>query len=183
MGKYKVGDKVYLEGKITDDEPTTFTVRVVVKVDGTEYGLCLTREFIETCATKTYSDGLNDAWELARKIENELDIPTARSIFDSYRIADILDNFTPQEALAKLEAYEENKAIKVGDVVRRISGNEEYLIITEEEDDSVYEYGVIDLKSMTIDRITGDLSKFEKTGRHIDISSILDQIRGMSSYG
>lgn len=176
MSKYKVGDKVLLQGEVIkiekDNVPYPYGIRIANNA-GVEFMFCE-----EEMISKTYEQGLNDAWELARKIENKLDIPTAREIFEAYRIADILDNFTPQEALAKIEAYEESKAIKVGDVVRRISGNEEYLIITEEEDDSVYEYGVIVLKSMTIDRITGDLSKFEKTGRHIDIEHLLKQIRG-----
>ena len=175
MSKYKVGDKVLIKATITEDEyglkyPFDVTVGNHSRFNISE----------DDIASKTYEDGLNDAWELARKICGM----TRQAWYEIFKIedaylADILDDNTPQEALAKIEAYEESKAIKVGDVVRSTSNpDNEYLVITNEDDESVYEYGVINLTSMIIDRITGSLSHFEKTGRHIDIQHILEQIRG-----
>ena len=76
-----------------------------------------------------YNRGLNDAWELARKIAclppkgynlGALDVIFGR---DWYGAAYILGNYTYQEALAKVEAYEKKKAEEAarpvrGDVVR-----------------------------------------------------------------
>ena len=179
MSKYAVGDKVLVEGEIGDYLGGHYRVHI-----GNQC-VIYAREDTMKDDSKTYSDGLTDAWELARKIcgeanskNNNLTGKQLGEIFGYSHSAVIMDNNTYKQALAKIEAYEKSQQIQIGDIVRRISDDKEYLIITEEEDDSAYKYGVIVLKSMTIDRITGDLLKFEKTGRHIDISSILEQIRG-----
>ena len=129
-----------------------------------------------------YNKGLNDAWELVKRIigivdkENHELIP-ARELTKIYGSNDLLDifAFTPQEALAKLKAYEEEQEIKVGDVVEFCESGEKYLIISE-EDDRDYNFGVINLQSMKIDRICTTTFAFKKTGKHLDISSILEQI-------
>lgn len=181
MSKYKVGDKVLLQGEVIkikeNNIPYPYGIRIAKGV-----------EFMfgkEEMISKTYEDGLADAWELARKIvlqpsKGGMPGKDMSSIFgERWTLTNILKNHTPQQALAKIEAYEKAKEIKVGDVVRSISSpDNEYLVITKKDDESVYEYGVINLTSMTIGRITGSLSKFEKTGRTVDIQHILEQIRG-----
>lgn len=62
-----------------------------------------------------YSEGMNDAWELARKITIEFELGGfgAMELCDIFGTSDIdmiLTDFTPQEALLKLEAYEKNLA-------------------------------------------------------------------------
>lgn len=168
MSKYKVGDKVLLQGEVIkiekDNVPYPYGIRIANNA-GLEFMFCE-----EEMIFKTYEDGLADAWELARKIENKLDIPTAREIFDAYRIADILDNFTPQEALAKIEAYEESNAIKVGDVVYADGVQGVVIDIISDEGCYIYnENGCIE------EHWFKDL---KKTGRHIDIEHLLEQIRG-----
>ena len=199
--KYKVGDKVKTikekdkydimlfpigtVGVVTGINPNErdgLIYKVVEGIDGIDGYWWYSEDMLEPFYGKTYSDGLAEAWELARKIcgygEDTFDGSTLGNIFELESTGHIMTKNTYQQALAKIQEYESSKAIKIGDVVRRISDNKEYLIITEEEDDSVYKYGVIVLKSMIVDRITGDLLKFEKTGRHIDISILLEQIRG-----
>ena len=119
---------------------------------------------------KTYEEGLNDAWELVKKIykmsESEryemFNIPVAFTY-------DILFEVTPQEALAKIEEYEKNN-IKAGDEVRTF--------------DNTYK-GVV-----TVTRQIGDFyvlwdngtsgtytpKEVKKTGRTIDIKSFLAEI-------
>ena len=166
MSKYKVGDKVLLEGEILEIDKGTVNPYKIKFYGGWNW-------FDKSCLlnkSKTYEDGLADAWELARKIENKLDIPTAREIFDAYRIADILDNFTPQEALAKIEAYEESKVIKVGDMVYADGVQGVVIDITSDEECYIYnENGCIE------EHWFKDL---KKTGRHLDIEHLLEQIRG-----
>lgn len=80
-----------------------------------------------------YERGLNDAWELAKKVDcypidggwgyDELHV-----IFDSHNTSEIFKNHTYQEALAKVKAYEKNKEEeaakpKLGDVVEVIHRN------------------------------------------------------------
>ena len=68
--------------------------------------------------SKTYSDGLNDAWELAKKIyyHNEMSRDLLLDVFGACNINTLFKR-TPQELVEKLKAYEESKTIKVGDVL------------------------------------------------------------------
>lgn len=131
-----------------------------------------------------YNRGLNDAWNLAKKIKlggnkDSLSALNLKTIFGTVSINSIFNTYTPQEALAKIEAYEkEQKEIKVGDVVYVPAVNTE----DEKED-----YGVV--TNIYYDKTTryeilmhnGDCMSYydyeiEKTNKHIDIQSVLAQI-------
>lgn len=127
---------------------------------------------------KTYNEGLedgrNEVWELAKKLVL-LDSSIGWEIFGTCRVLEVLENFTPQEALAKLEAYEKEQAeIKVGDVVEH-TDNSKAVVLS------------IDGKVL---RVLTDLHNAEnwhinnviKTGKHIDIQSVLEQINGGKDY-
>ena len=121
-------------------------------------------ELVET--EKTYEQGLNDAWELIKKTEEMSDDDYYTCFGES--VYDGITALTPQEALAKLKAYEER--IEVGDVV--VHGGDTVFVVTK-----------IDKLIMGYDKI-GDIHSFcfpnqfiKKTGKHIDITSILEQIR------
>lgn len=182
MSKYKVGDEFIVKIKeVIDSYNGTLYRSNFSTLVFDDYGLdnldnVATSANIAVDKAKAYQKGLNDAWELARKIENKLDIPTAREIFGAYRIADILDNFRPQEALAKIEAYEESKAIKVGDVVE--TGGNLAVVVSfgtfKVKDDSIH---VVYFDGVT-NCLRKDNKSIKKTGRHIDIEHLLEQIRG-----
>lgn len=129
MSKIKLDDKVYLECKVTDiDIPNNNYRLAFVDYEG-EYSTVgwVDKEVLHP-VNESYNQGLNDAWELARKIV----LPTfhggytwdeVENIFGTKHICknhiSVLFNFTPQEALAKVKAYEEERnEIKVGDVVK-----------------------------------------------------------------
>lgn len=64
-----------------------------------------------------YNRGLNDAWELARKIHS-FSADERKAILGSCWIDSIYENLSVQEALAKVEEYEKNKdKVMPGDVV------------------------------------------------------------------
>jgi hypothetical protein len=173
MAKYKVGDKVLIQGKISEIEVDNNKVSYWVNYGG--YDCFSEKELLES--HKTYEDGLNDAWELAKKIvmstkakANAYTGVDLTNIFGDDHTTRILNNLTPQEALAKIEEYEESKAIKVGDVVK--------------SKDSELEFVLTAINGAIVQGVTrnGDVyntvrKHVEKTGRHIDISSILEQIR------
>ena len=121
---------------------------------------------------KTYIDGLNDAWELANKlVQNKMNIlgDELGKIFDGHMfLEDIFDNFTPQEALSKLKAYEEAQ-IEVGDVV--LACNEVPIVVTNISNNMIFG---VDTFGLTSARLL--FSDCKKTGKHIDIQSILEQI-------
>jgi hypothetical protein len=133
-------------------------------------------QFSNPVIEKAYNTGLNDAWELAKKIcvgkyddYHSFSPKELVSVFDTTDLLHIF-NLTPQEALAKLKAYEEAQ-IEVGDVVKY--GNTEYVVCSIFEDFSAHKpnYCGVDRKG----RWLGE-NNVTKTGKHIDISSILEQI-------
>lgn len=125
-----------------------------------------------------YNQGLQDAWELAKKIAME----KSNGGFDSYEIVDIFGfndmdaifmSYSPQEALAKFKAFEDvQKEIKVGDVVRFKTDHDICLVVTKLRADA---FDAINESGATYSgRCYGD---WEKTGQHIDIESVLEQIK------
>lgn len=114
--------------------------------------------------------GQNEAWELVRKIF-DMETNDIEDIFikeDAWNLGTVLNNYTYQEAAAKVEAWEKAKEeIKVGDVV---SHEEKYGVVISE--------GTICFRGFTDDGTPFEWYKERctKTGRHIDIGSFLRQI-------
>jgi hypothetical protein len=121
-----------------------------------------------------YDQGMGDAWELARAIigikNKDNRTLLARELIAIYRTNDLLEvfKFTPQEALAKLKAYEEAQEIKVGDVIE--FRMEKGVVIW--KDDKVC--NVVRGDGSIVIEIP--LNEATKTGKHIDIQNILKQI-------
>lgn len=141
-------------------------------LNNTEPQVAITKDDLEL----EYSKGLNDAWELVKKIvlkaeKGGLNYNDFKNIFGVGDYVSVLEEFTPQEALAKLKAYEEAQKIEVGDVVKVEKGVE--FIVTLISDDS-HLFGI----TATGDTYTAiPIKHCKKTGKHIDIQSILEQIR------
>ena len=123
--------------------------------------------------------GQNEAWELARKIF-DMETNDIEDIFikeDAWNLGTVLNNYTYQEAAAKVAEWEKVKEIKVGDILEdRDEGNK--VIVTS-------------LKGRVICLLWDDgrigttyveLAKgiVRNTGRHIDIDGFLKQIGGES---
>ena len=119
--------------------------------------------------------GQNEAWGLVRKIF-DMETNDIEDIFikeDAWNLGTVLNNYTYQEAAAKVAEWEKIKEIKVGDILEdRDEGNK--VIVTS-------------LKGRVICLLWDDgrigttyveLAKgiFRNTGRHIDIGSFLRQI-------
>lgn len=126
---------------------------------------------IECEVKKSYEKGLNDAWELICKI-NKLSIEESEKVYGKrfQYITDIIENLTPQEALAKLKAYEEAQ-IEVGDVVKTVNGECPYIVTNVQLPNTLH---VINGRNGYAQQIRIDVCK--KTGKHLDISSILERI-------
>ena len=122
---------------------------------------------------KTYTDGLNDAWELIRKLF-KMSGSEVKEVFGHVILGVLVNDLTPQEALAKLEAYEKEKnEIKVGDVVFGDDEPDVYGIVTFVSCEMIYI-----VWSDGSSGVEYDFRDIKKTGRHIDITSVLEQIRG-----
>lgn len=125
---------------------------------------------------EAYDKGLNDAWELAGRLAKPVEYDgysrsEIKQIWGTAEYEEVLLS-TPQEALAKLKAYEEAHKIKVGDIVRLKEDPAIAIWVT-----NVYAYDVEGLDENYVKRDVS-LSNLEKTGKHIDIQSILSQIGG-----
>lgn len=124
---------------------------------------------------KTYEDGMAEAWETARKIavdkvDGGLSREETERIFGNYFTADVFDNYTPQEAAAKIAEWEK-KEICVNDEVC-FEGN----------------IGVVyDIRGGKMCEMLGrnaelyvrNKEDLTKTGRTIDIAGLLAQIGGV----
>lgn len=74
---------------------------------------------------KSYEQGLNDAWECARKIAIEMSIENMQSCGlisssdDEYEYScGVIRNYSASEAMAKIKEYEESKKLHVGDEIK-----------------------------------------------------------------
>ena len=123
---------------------------------------------------KTYEEGLADAWELAMKICHEpkkggLSNAELSEIFETIIVERILERFTAEQALAKVEAYEKEKEIKVGDVVIFMDETKG-LVVDEALEDTVFiltENGCVE---------KWERKSLKKTDKHIGIEGLLRQI-------
>ena len=118
-----------------------------------------------------YQRGLNDAWECARELYLN---GACKDLFGEY-FNTFIKNYTAQEAIAKLKAYEEKQKaddeIKVGDEV--IYNGTTKCIVVRPEDDERYA-SLIDGNGT---HHCADHCECKKTGRHFDIASILEAMK------
>lgn len=119
-----------------------------------------------------YEQGLNDAWECARKIITMEWKDKHEALNDpSMFLTDMFDNISALEAIEKLRDYEAKKdEIKVGDEV--IDSNEILFVVTE-----------VHMDTATVMNCVGHSYQLwktglKKTGRHFPIEDILEQMRG-----
>ena len=181
MSKYHKGDKFIVEIKevMNSDNGTLYRSNFKT-LTFDDNGLDKLQKYNEDMIPYdvAYNKGLEDAWELAKKIasnpsEGGFSIKELIKIFESSLIKDIFKKYSAQEALAKLEAYENEQAdIKVGDVVVHLDTKGVVLDFIDSTDDEMVvlnENGCVE---------EWKHSQCKKTGKHIDIQSVLEQIGG-----
>lgn len=161
-----------------DEEIIDASVSYVYRSNGTNYS---TTESVELKAEdggqrmKTYEDGLNEAWELARYIsctpnEGGKPINWIEDVFGCGNRRDVLRKHSASEVIAKIEECE--NVIKVGDevtdndgwqgVVIRICSDGEYLVIMQKDGAALH----------------WKKESFKKTGRHFpQIEEVLKQMQ------
>ena len=200
MSKYEVNDKFIIEiaevcttdrRKSTEEGHTLYRVKGFNSLVFDNNGLdklqkyeqpTISEDTLEMERIKALNDGRNEAWELARKIADILTTQERADIFGFVRcgitVGDILRNMDCQEALAKLEAYEKEQAeIKVGDEIT-VVGNaiKGYVIDESKECEDCYVVLITNYKDLRT--AIYNKSVIQKTGKHIDIQSVLAQIGG-----
>lgn len=152
MSEYKIGDKVYLECEAYDEEiDNTYELKYRNWHGDEEFTNFVTVDVLHA-PDELYNKGLNDAWELAKKIVKSPNKGgyKANELAEIFGISDkpVLDAYTPQEALAKVKEYEGRDEIRVGDVVKlsysyiesivtRVSGDIIYQLFSDGSCDSI----------------------------------------------
>lgn len=182
MSKYHKGDKFIVEIKevINSDNGTlyrsdfktlTFDDNGLDKLQKYEQPT-ISEDTLEMERMKALDEGRNEVWEFVRKTNTSVHPQKAVELLDFFGVnnyRDIFIEYTPQEALAKLEAYEkEQNEIKVGDIVYNDDTMEEGVVTRIDNDEvfMLYDDG-------SCGNTYGNLTK---TGKHIDIQSVLKQI-------
>lgn len=140
---FKVGDEVLINGEVVevmDAVPYPTKVKLGKGEDAYVFSndeVCYADKIV-----KTYEMGLNDAWQLAKKIATETKdggIPCDDMcvMFGTDVIPTIFANFTFEDCRDKIEAYENEKSkIEVGSVVKSCAGG--FGIVTRIEHDKYY---------------------------------------------
>ena len=174
--KYKVGDKFLVE--ITEINDSCFPYSL------SEIGIVVTEENLDKLCRQDDMTA-EEAWEIAKKIacgeeQGGLSSVEFVDIFGKCCFEDVLSNYTPRHAKAKIEAWEAEKEIKVGDVVHVIPEHCKkkdvyYFVI---RDPARTNNGYAEGIDKDGDWHCWRTEEIEKTGRHIDIQGFLEQIGG-----
>ena len=174
MMEYKVGDEILIKEVITgsrEDES-----KLLVRTTRNSF-------LVEKNDVIPAPDmSAEEAWEIVKRlflnkcdgIENAFSDKELEEIFGTRDLAEIVNNNTPKQAKAKIEAWEQEKNIRVGDEV--ISKKETYR--SEERGlvvciNSVSQIGV---NYPGNEFVWYGKDAIKKTGRHIDFDKILEQI-------
>lgn len=172
--KYKVGDEVLVKVQIVKDGlfgyglKTPDSILFTAKKDGVIPIPDMTAE---------------EAWEIVRKIIYEVSdggmtLDELRSVYGTSDYQEILSHYSPQQAKDKIEAWEAEKEIKVGDEVIPKYGHyrngERGLVVC------INDRGKIGVNHPGNDFSWYEKESTKKTGRHIDIDGLLKQIEGTS---
>lgn len=144
------------------------------------------RHIIKNGFAGEYERGLNDAWELTRKIGCSIPnggytITELKMIFGSMDMCDVFnDNSTCQEALAKVEEYEKKKAeeeskkLVAGDVVTYFSNMSKTAIFLYE---SFKDYWILIEAGECPQSLSKDRFTLKKTGKHVDLEGLFAGIK------
>ena len=176
MSEFKIGDIVLAKVQILDINDA---IKAKYLVGGYGDTRLYARDVYPIPETdKTYEDGLNDAWEAAKKVlcvdeecgmqENDLN-----EIFgDLHGADDILMGYTAQEVIKEIKAWKDKNEIHVGDIVEMIGGIKG--LVTKVEEECYY----VIYSDGSCERIE-KRDDVKKAGRTADISSYLFGIFGV----
>lgn len=116
----------------------------------------------------------DEVWKLAEKI-TEMPCNELAQIFPECEGMYVMRYFSQKEAKARIENWEAEKEIKVGDIVHSIDRPGIEVMITARHKD-----GYCDGINAGGSTHSGmNIKYWKKTGRHIDIQSVLKQIGGI----
>lgn len=121
-----------------------------------------------------HAKGMEEAWDIIKRIDNPRACEEICDMYKHFGVStfhQILDKFTPHEAKDKIEAWEEQQNICVGDIVVVDTGTAVGKAV-------VLKVGKVVVTIIKPDGACGVVHKtsLKKTGRHIDLDVMLKQI-------
>lgn len=151
-----------------DGCPHEYGYEIRWKCDGVSCFNCWNREMPDTPAPMT----AEEAWEIAiRFCYGDLNRANVRKeVFGDTGLYACM-NLPIQEIKEKIDEYDKNKA-QVGDVVTTVNGSAEHLVIRVENNPKQILH-VCNVANGAVQTLTCEV---KKTGKHIDIQSVLNQI-------
>lgn len=179
--KCKVDDEIYVKAKVRERHGVGVSKPICAEFENESLMWLDEKEILteqdieakkEEAHQEGFEEGLEEAWELVKKIR---ELYCCRSLEDEElyifgcHFEDVFSKYTVREALAKVKEYEEKqKEIEVGDV---LLGKFGMCVVTKIRANNTF-YGFFRDGSSG----THCKSDFKKTGKHIDIQSILDEL-------
>lgn len=170
--KYKVGDEVLVKVRIhrivNHKTDLPYEVKRINNGKIEPRTIWIREEDIQSDSQMT----AEEAWEIAKKLFADYSNSELDEIFGKGWSFPKLMELTPQEAKAKIEAWEAEKDIKVGDVVN-VCGDIGVITSFGTDGDSIhviYSDGIVNSYRKDKD--------IKKTGSHIDIDWFLKKIGG-----
>lgn len=133
----------------------------------------------------SYKQGLEDAYKLIKRLHFDETLPeNLHDLFPIYDrsltgIPNILKQYDIHEIKEKLEAYDgERNKPKLGDVVKcgSLVSNATLIGILSNENERTYSVILKGKSGVTYQDLYKDCWTIEKTGKHFDIQSMLDEI-------
>lgn len=172
MMKYKVGDEVLVKAVINDICVGEVHPYEVKAADNPRCGSLARAIYVrEEDVIPVLTMTAEEAWDIAKNLFADYSNAELDEIFGKGWSFSKLMELTPQEAKAKIEAWEA-KQIKVGDEVD-ICGDKGIVTSFGTDGDRIH--------VLYLDGIVNSYRKdkdIKKTGRHIDIDGLLKQIGG-----
>lgn len=175
--KYDIGDELLVKVKVTD-LATSQDIYGVTNIDNPADNSFTRKIFVdEKDVAVDLQKSAEETWELAKEIIS-MDKDKLLDIFDIGDLYYVFRGNSPQEAKEKIKKWEDKNKIDIGDEVRLISdptNNDYKFFVTfidrnseEISGVSLFDGGTFALRTMKY---------YEKTGRHIDVNKIVDEVK------
>lgn len=186
MSKYNIGDTIIIDGKEgtvinkgmrTDDLPNQAYL-ISFKNDNPglpDYSVWYKASELplkENHDSEDYQKGLTDAWNLIKRLFSESYArDDLEAIFGVSSVNSVIRTYTVEETMQKIKEYEQ-KQIHVNDVVRFMTPDGERNGIATR----INAHNFVTVISHDGNSYTGSCDRFTKTGRQIDISTVLEEL-------
>ena len=176
MSKYKTGDKFVIEiGAERLGDPILYRIKGFNTLVFDDNGLDKLERYDADAKANAdynsgYEDGLRDAWECEKRIY-DMTGKERKECFCRDSLYQLMTELTASEAIAKLKEYEAKQAeIKVGDEIINEGDKGVVTCVNRDVCDVIWFDGSVNEAF--------EKRNLRKTGRHYDIDSILEQLKG-----